>query len=91
MMDVAIAIERENARIWEEQNQPTDSETLKMAAKELNFAIEDLDHAADWVWTGMEDLKDCVEYDRIASVLQDMESILKDLKAMRDRWQKGEA
>ena len=91
MTDLAIAIEQMNARIWEEQNQPTDGETLKMAARELNFAIEELDQAADWVNTGMEELKDCVEYDRVASVLNDMENILNDLKAMRDKWQKGEA
>ena len=89
-MDVDLMIERASEKMWEEQNLPTDSETLKMAAKELYFAIDDLDHAADWVWTGMEDLKDCVEYDRVASILHDMEDILKDLKAMQKAWEKGE-
>lgn len=83
-------IEQATEQLWEQQTMPTDETTLKMAAKDLEFAIDELDHAADWVWTGMEELKDCVEYDRVASIMQEMESILKDLKAMQKAWEKGE-
>lgn len=85
-----MMIERATEKLWEEQTMPTDETTLKLAAKDLEFAIDELDHAADWVWTGMEELKDCVEYDRVASIMQEMESILKDLKAMQKAWEKGE-
>ena len=85
-----MMIERATEKLLEEQTMPTDETTLKLAAKDLEFAIDELDHAADWVWTGMEELKDCVEYDRVASIMQEMESILKDLKAMQKAWEKGE-
>ena len=86
-----MMIEQAPDQLWEQQTMPTDGETLKLAARDLKFAIEDLDQAADSVYTGMEELKDCVEYDRVKSILDDMERILKDLKSMQEAWEKGEA
>ena len=84
-------IEKENDRVWEEQNRPTDGETLRQAAKSMNYAIESLDETADLVNEACETLADCVEYDRVKSILNDMEETLERMKKMRDSWQKGES
>lgn len=77
--------------LWEMETMPTDGETLKLAAKSLNYAINELDGAADSVNEACESLADCPEYDRVKSILNDMEEILSDLKSMQERWEKGEA
>ena len=78
--------ERMDAKTWEKLNTPTDGETLRQAAKSLGYAIDELDGAADSVNEAVEALLDTPEGDRIASVLAEMETVLKDLKKMQKAW-----
>lgn len=73
---------------WEQQNRPTDGETLRQAAQSLGYAIDDLDKTADLVNEACETLCDCVEYDRVKSFLNDMEELLKDMRKLRESWLK---
>ena len=76
--------------LWEAQTKPViDGETLRQAAKHLETAIEDVDHACDYVNEAAGELKDTVQEDRVYAMLNDMENILADLKAMKDKFEKG--
>ena len=83
--------ENESRILWENQNKPTDETTLKLAAKSLILAIEDLDISCDLVNEACEMLVDTAEGDRISSVLQDMERTLKEIRGLQAKWAKGEA
>lgn len=86
MQDVDAMIGADAAREWEKLNTPTDGETLRQAAKSLGYAINELDGAADCVNEAKETLLDTPEGDRIASVLDSMESLLKELKEYQKKW-----
>ena len=90
MTNVAVMVEEAAAREWENQNMPTDGETLRQAAKSLGYAIEELDVAADDVNEAAETLIDTPEGDRVASVLAEMEILLKDLKKFHEEWGRTE-
>lgn len=83
--------ETETAAEWESQNTPADTEMLKLAGRELEYAIDELDRACDSVNAAMEDLVDTPEGDRVASILQEMEEELKNLRSMKDKWLQGVA
>ena len=87
MKDVAIMIEEAAAQEWERLNTPTDGETLRQAAKSLGYAINELDEAADCVNEAAETLADTPEGDRIRSILDEMETLLKDMKEQKKRWE----
>ena len=79
-------------RLWEEQTAPAvDGETLRQAGRSLRLAAEDLDTSADWVNEARETLKDTILYDRVASILNEMEDILSTIKTMRDNFERGVA
>lgn len=88
---VDLIAEKEAAKAWEELNMPTDTETLHQAAKSLGYAIEDLDTSLDLVNEAAELLVDTPEGDRVSSLLQEMESALKDLRGMQRKWQEAKA
>ena len=87
MKDVAIMIEEAAAQEWERLNTPTDGETLRQAAKSLGYAINELDEAADCVNEAAETLTDTPEGDRIRSILDEMETLLKDMKEYKTKWE----
>ena len=78
--------ESESAEKWEKLNTPTDGETLRQGAKSLNYALNELDEACDCVNEAAETLKDTPEGDKVRSILDDMEAILKDVKEMYRMW-----
>ena len=78
--------ESESAAMWEKLNTPTDGETLRQGAKHLGYAIDELDHACDCVNEAAETLVDTPEGDKVRSILDEMEAILKDLKSMQKKW-----
>lgn len=80
-------IEDFNAQEWEKLNTPTDGETLRQAAKSLGYAIDELDEAADCVNEAAETLVDTPEGDRIRSILDEMETLLKDMKEHKKLWE----
>jgi hypothetical protein len=61
-----------------------------MAARSLGFAIDELDSAADSVNEAVELLVDTPEGDRLASVLEELESVLKTLKGLQKEWGRTE-
>ena len=89
MENVAVMIEEAAAQEWERINMRTDGETLNMAAKSLQMAIEDLDLATDEVNEAAETLVDTPEGDRVASILEEMESVLKSLKEYQAEWRRA--
>lgn len=77
-------------RLWEEQNAPAvDGETLRQAGRSLRWAAEDLDRSADFVNEAMETLKDTILYDRVASILNEMEDMLSTIKTMSENYERG--
>ena len=77
-------------RLWEEQTAPAvDGETLRQAGRSLRLAAEDLDRSADFVNEAMETLKDTILYDRVASILNEMEDILFTIKTMSENYERG--
>ena len=86
MTDLDMMVEQAAADEWEKLNTPTDGETLRQAAKSLGYAINELDEAADCVNEAVEQLTDTPEGDRVASILQTMEDILKELQDYRKKW-----
>ena len=86
MENVAIMVEEAAAQEWERMNMRKDGETLRMAAKSLRFAIEELVRTADFVNEAAEALVDTPEGDRVASILDEMESVLITLKGYQKEW-----
>ena len=86
IQNIDAMYEAESARMWEEQNMPTDTEMLHLAAKSLRLAATDLDTTCDLVNEAAEAIVDTPEGDKIASILGEMENILKDLREMAEKW-----
>lgn len=86
MQNIDAAYEAESARIWEEQNRQTDTELLRLASKSLRLAADDLDSTCGLVNEAAEAVVDTPEGDRIASILGEMESILKGIREMAEKW-----
>lgn len=83
-------IDRAIDRLWEEQTAPAvDGETLRQAGRSLRFAAEDLDKSADWVNEARETLKDTILYDRVASILNEMEDTLSTIRDMMKNFERG--
>lgn len=87
MENVAIMIEDAAAQEWERLNAPTDVETLRQAAKTLGHAINELDEVSDCVNEAAEALVDTPEGDRVASILSEIESLLKEMKEYKQKWE----
>ena len=79
--------DQESDRMWQKLNTTTDGETLRQAAKALKFAINELDESCDCVNEAAEILVDTPEGDKVASILEEMENILKELKGMKEKWE----
>lgn len=89
-LELDSVIMRRNEQEWEAQTAPeVDGETLRQAAKSLNWAIEDLDKSADWVNDALTMLLDKPVGDRVGAMLNDMENLLSDLKAMKSNFERG--
>lgn len=84
--EIDAMYEAESARIWEEQNMQTDTEKLKLAARSLTWAAEDFDKCCDYVNEAAEELVDTPEGDKVASVLGEMEILLKEMREMAGKW-----
>ena len=79
------------AEEWEEQNKPAiDPEILRKASAKLVVAVLHMDTAAESVKNAMDVLADTVAEDRVGAMLNDMENLLCDLRAMKTRYGRGE-
>lgn len=76
------------AQDWEEQTatKKADSEMLKLSARSLGWAIEELDNSADFVNEAAENLVDTPEGDRVSSILADMETMLAELRKLKKKF-----
>ena len=79
--------DRKIQEMYEAKDVPADSELLRMASKSIRFAIEDMDTSMELVNEAAEELADTPDGDRIASILGEMEGLLKDLKDMQSKWE----
>lgn len=85
MFDHAVADE------WERNNNPAiDAEILRKAAGNLSIAVVQMDTAAENVKRAMDVLADTVAEDRVGAMLNDMENLLCDLRAMKNKYERGE-
>ena len=64
-------------------------EELRKASKELGVAISDLEDSCDSVYEACKELEGTTVYDRLHSVLSEMEETLVGLKAMKKNWKEG--
>ncbi len=77
-------------RLLKEQTAPAvDGEILRQAGRSLRLAAEDLDTSADLVNEARETLKDTILYDRVASILNEMEDMLSTIKTMSENYERG--
>lgn len=79
--------DRKIQEMYEAKDVPADSELLRMASKSIRLAIEDMDTSMELVNEAAEELVDTPDGDRIASILGEMEGLLKDLKDMQSKWE----
>ena len=85
MFDHAVADE------WERNNIPAiDADILRKAAGSLSIAVVQMDTAAENVKRAMDVLADTVAEDRVGAMLNDMENLLCDLRAMKNKYERGE-
>lgn len=82
-LELDRAVEQAAANEWEKQNDPADGERLRMAARSMRFAIDELDKTLDLINEAAEALVDTPEGDRVASYLNDGENVLTDLKMLQ--------
>ena len=82
-LELDRAVEQAAANEWEKQNTQTDGERLRMAARSMRFAIDELDKTLDLINEAAEALVDTPEGDRVASYLNDGENVLTDLKKLQ--------
>ena len=87
--DIGAMIEARTAREWEEQNMTADGATLKLAARSMQYAVDELDKTLDLVNEAAEILVDTPEGDRVASYLNDMENTLTELRALQQSFERG--
>lgn len=79
------------AEEWERQNIPAvDPEILRKASAKLVLSAIHMDTAAEYVKKAMDILTDTVAEDRVGAMLNDMENLLCDLRAMKDKFGRGE-
>lgn len=83
-----LLVESDAGKKWEEMNSPADGESLRLAARSIKWAVEDLDKACDSVNEAAETIVDTPEGDKVLSFLDEMEKTLKDLKALADEFQR---
>ena len=82
--------EAESARIWEEMNAPDPMEgKMISAASALANAIQHLDKATDWVAEAAYDLTGSPMEHVVGSFEEQMESILRELKALKEKYERG--
>lgn len=79
--DVDAMVEAASAEKWEKsQPQNADADAKNRAAKFIDYAITELDAVCDLINEAAEILLDTVEGDRVASLFDDGERLLKELK-----------
>ena len=85
--DVDAMVETASAKEWE-KNQPqnADGDCKNRAARSLEFAITDLDAVCDLINEAVEILLDTVEGDKVSSLLDDGERLLKELKQIKKQF-----
>lgn len=85
MFDQAVAEE------WEQKTKPAvDPEILRKASAKLVIAVLHMDTAAESVKNAMDVLADTVAEDRVGAMLNDIENLLCDLRAMKTKFGRGE-
>ena len=83
-LELDRAVEQAAAKEWEAQNaEPADGAVLKLAARSMRFAVEQLDKTLDLINEAAELLVDTPEGDKVASYLNDGENVLTELKKLQ--------
>lgn len=82
-LELDRAVEQAAANEWEEQNKQTDGERLRMAARSMRYAVDQLDKTLDLINEAAEALVDTPEGDRVASYLNDGENVLTELRKLQ--------
>ena len=83
-MELDRMVEQAAADEWEAQNAPAaDGEILRLAARSMQYAVDELDKTLDLINEAAEILKDTPEGDKVASYLADGENVLAELRSLQ--------
>lgn len=78
------AVEQAAANEWEAQSKRPNDTRLRLAARSMKMAIDDLDKTLDLINEAAEILEDTPEGDRIASYVGDGENVLAELRKLQE-------
>ena len=91
MQDVDAMWEADAAAEWERINEPDPYENqMKMAARSLDKALDELNDVIGWVQTAEDDLQDSPMGDKVSSFAQDLDNIYCELRKLKDHYERGE-
>ena len=91
MQDVDTMWAADTAAEWERINEPDPYENqMKMAARSLDKALDELNDVIGWVQTAEADLQDSPMADKVGSLAQDLDNIYGELRNLKDHYERGE-
>lgn len=89
--EVQALKEAEDARIWEELNAPDPYEKqMRDAALEMRLAIEQISKAEDYLADAIASVSETPMEYRVASLLDSLEDLEYSIKALQEKYGKGE-
>ena len=89
MQDVDVMIENAMAQEWEELTDVPDEEKCMDASYEMGYAWEKISDALDFLATAAEKTEGTVAYDKIVSLLDDLDDLQTEIHIMKEKLRKG--
>ena len=91
MQDVDVMWEADAAAEWERINEPDPYENqMKIAARSLDKALDELNDVIGWVQTAEADLHGSPMADKVSSFAQDLDNIYGELRNLKEHYERGE-
>lgn len=87
---VQEAIERRDAMEWEEMNSSSVWDKKLEAVGNINVALEHFDKGMEILALAVQKVEGTTAEDRVASILNDFENLVCDLKGLKERFVRGE-
>ena len=89
--EVQALKEAEDARIWEELNEPDPYEKqMRVAALEMRLAIEQISKAEGYLMDAVADVSETPMETKVAALLDSLEDLEYSIKALQEKYGKGE-
>ena len=92
MTGIAVqdAIERADAAAWEKENENADWDRKLEAVGNINVALEHFNKGTDILALAVKKVEGIPAEDRVASILNEFENLVCDLKGLKERFVRGE-